>query len=100
MNAAHTLAASPAVARQVAAVAEHFTRNRPTDRMTDAALMTVALVAVDGSAQAVRPLLRVLPFAAGDITRGEYALHIHKTAWALGHTSTPSPRFALAGGTR
>lgn len=84
MGTAPTLAASPAVARQVAAVAEHFTRNRPTDRMTDAARITVALVAVDGAAPAVRPVLRVLPFPTGGITRGEYALRARKVAWSLG----------------
>ncbi|MEK8141758.1 hypothetical protein NKH18_01305 [Streptomyces sp. M10(2022)] len=70
MNASHALAAIPVVARQAAAVAEHLTRTRPTDKMTDAARMTVALVTVDGAAQAVRPVLRVLPFPTGGISRG------------------------------
>ncbi|MFD4855127.1 hypothetical protein [Streptomyces atratus] len=84
MNASYALAVRPAVARQITAVAAHFTTHRPTDRMTEAARMTVALNTVGNNAAAVRPILRALPFPAGGITRGEYALRVRKTAWANG----------------
>ncbi|MFE7105611.1 hypothetical protein ACFU98_10700 [Streptomyces sp. NPDC057575] len=63
------------VARQMLAVASHFTTHRPADRMTDAARMTVALRSA-GSAFAARPVLRALPFPKGRITRGEYGQHV------------------------
>lgn len=105
------------VARQLTAVARHLSTHRPDARMTDAARTTVAVIAASGRTQAVRPLLKALPFPTGDITRAEYALRIRKTAWALGHpseTTTPDPnwapgpvvphipgqRYAMAGGTR
>lgn len=71
------------VARRLFAVAAHFTTHRPADRMTDAARMTVALRTA-GSAAAVRPVLRALPFPASRITRGKYALRVRKTAWDTG----------------
>lgn len=76
MNASYALAVRPAVARQITAVAEHLSRHRPTDRMTEAARMTVALNAVGSNAAAVRPVLRALPFPTGGITRGEYARRV------------------------
>lgn len=78
--------ASSRLANQLVTVAAHFATHRPTDRMTDAARMTVALRTA-GSAAAVRPVLRALPFPAGGITRGEYALRVRKTAWANGASS-------------
>lgn len=82
--------------------------------MTDAARMTVALIAAGGRAQAVRPLLEVLPFPTGGISRGEYSIRIRKTAWFVGHHSgatapgpnwpprpaVPGQRHATAEGTR
>lgn len=56
-------------------VAEYFTEHRPADPMTEAARMTVALRTA-GSAAAARPVLRVLPFPAGRMTRGEYGQRV------------------------
>lgn len=100
---------SAIVARQLTAVARHLSTHRPDDRMTNAARMTVALIAADGRAQAARPLLKALSFPTSGITRGEYALRVRKTAWAHSRhdaPTTPAPswapgrRYATAGGTR
>lgn len=71
------------IARQITAVAEHLTQHKPTERMTAAARMAVALKAA-GSATAVQAVLRALPFPASGISRGEYALHARRIAWSLG----------------
>ncbi|MER6607356.1 hypothetical protein ABT282_15940 [Streptomyces sp. NPDC000927] len=56
-------------------VGTHLTTHRPADPMTEAARMTVALRTA-GSATAARPILRALPFPAGQITRGEYGQRV------------------------
>ncbi|MEV6102644.1 hypothetical protein [Nocardia sp. NPDC051981] len=56
-------------------IASHFTTHRPADPMTEAARMTVALRTA-GSAAAARPVLRVLPFPTGQISRGEYGRRV------------------------
>ncbi|MFI5755646.1 hypothetical protein [Streptomyces sp. NPDC051569] len=70
------------------AVADHLAAHRPDATMTEAARLTVTL-GIAGSAVAARPLLRILPFPTGSITRGEYALRLRKAAWA---TATAAPR--------
>ncbi|MBK3596293.1 hypothetical protein, partial [Streptomyces sp. MBT51] len=77
------------VARQVAAIAEYLTQQRPVDRMTAAARMAVALKAVGSDTAAVHNVLYVLPFPTGRITRGEYALRLRKLAWALEREQAP-----------
>ncbi|MFF4661971.1 hypothetical protein [Streptomyces sp. NPDC001282] len=66
---------SPYTTRKLLAVAHHLTEHRPTQRMTEAARMTVALSAA-GSAPAARPVLRALPFPKGQISRGEYGRRV------------------------
>ncbi|MEW1719800.1 hypothetical protein [Streptomyces sp. NPDC093109] len=65
------------------AITAHFETYRPEAVMTEAARMTVAL-GITGSAAASRPILRILPWPTGRITRGEYALRLRKAAWAAG----------------
>ncbi|MFC9429279.1 hypothetical protein [Streptomyces sp. NPDC056987] len=64
------------------AVVRHLAVHRPADAMTEAARMTVAL-RIAGTAAAARPLLALLPWPTAGITRGEYALRLRKTAWAV-----------------
>ena len=66
---------------QLLAVARRLTLHRPTDQMTDGARLSVAFI-VTGGAEASRPLLRVLPWPTDNITRGEYALRLHRIAHA------------------
>ncbi|MFG2225364.1 hypothetical protein [Streptomyces sp. NPDC048644] len=76
------------IGQQLHAVAQHLTIRRPADPMTDAARMTISL-RVARTAPAARPLLRRLPFPAGGITRGEYALRLHRAAWGTGYSVCP-----------
>lgn len=70
------------VQRQLHSVARHLQTYRPADTMTEGARLTVAL-GITGSAPASRPVLAALPFPTRGVTRGEYALHVRKAAWAI-----------------
>ncbi|MEV8057164.1 hypothetical protein AB0P37_11695 [Streptomyces antimycoticus] len=67
------------VAGLLTAVAEHLAVHRPEQPMTEAARMTCAL-GTARTATAARPLLRVLPFPAGAVTRGAYAARLQEIA--------------------
>lgn len=70
-----------ALAHQLIRIADHLTEHHPTDVMTEAARMTLALHTA-GSATASRPLLQLMPWPTNGITRGEYALHLNRIAHA------------------
>ncbi|MFI6700294.1 hypothetical protein ACIBJC_15175 [Streptomyces sp. NPDC050509] len=71
------------------AIVQHLTAHRPDGRMTDGARLTVA-VGTAGTATAARPVLRIMPWPARGITRGEYALHLRKAAWSAGCDARPA----------
>ncbi|MGW1840679.1 hypothetical protein [Streptomyces sp. NPDC002067] len=80
LRRAHAADAQILLKKQLTDVAAHLTARRPSDLMTEAARMTVAL-GVTGTAAGAQPLLRRLPFPTGGITRGEYALRLRRSAW-------------------
>lgn len=76
--------------RQLLVIAEHLTGTRPTDVMTEAARMILALHTA-GSAPASRPLLALMPWPTAGITRGEYGLLLRRTEHAARvHTALPN----------
>ncbi|MFF9785762.1 hypothetical protein [Streptomyces nigrescens] len=69
-------------------VADHLSRLRPADRMTNAARWTMACHFA-GSSKGRRPLLRLLPPAAGGTSRSEYAAQLHERAAHAAAGGTP-----------
>ena len=71
-------------------IADRLTHRRPQVLMTEAARLAIALSAAhlahprdDDAAEALeRDLLRRMPFIDRSVTRGEYALLLHKTSWS------------------
>ncbi|MFF4385575.1 hypothetical protein ACFY0G_02095 [Streptomyces sp. NPDC001552] len=77
---------SPRTAAHLREVVRFLALHQPTLRMTNGARSRTA-AHVARTAQALAPLIRLLPFPADDVTRGEYALQVneiarlHGTAW-------------------
>ncbi|WP_282695478.1 hypothetical protein [Streptomyces sp. CC208A] len=72
-------------------IADRLTHTKPGHLMTPAQRLAIALTIADtthphdedAAVELERQLLRRMPFVDGNIvTRGEYALWLHKTSWS------------------
>lgn len=82
---------TPRTAAQLREVVRLLSVHQPTLRMTNGTRSRMAAHAAAGSAVALAPLLRLLPFApqgAEEITRGEYAVRVNAIAGRYGYAWT------------